>query len=107
MDPLAGVIGALVIANWSYGLMRDTGAILLDINPDRRMADNVRQVVEAAGDKVIDLHVWRLGPGHMSAVLSIATDESNHDSRFYHSTLKRFKGLSHVTVEVQPAQAMA
>jgi len=107
MDPLAGVIGALVIANWSYGLMRDTGAILLDINPDRRMADNVRQVVEAAGDKVIDLHVWRLGPGHMSAVLSIATDESNHDSRFYHSTIKRFKGLSHVTVEVQPAQAMA
>jgi len=107
MDPLAGVIGALVIANWSYGLMRDTGAILLDINPDRRMADNVRQVIEAAGDKVVDLHVWRLGPGHMSAILSVATDESNHDSRFYHSTLKRFKGLSHVTVEVQPAQAMA
>ena len=43
----------------------------------------------------------------MSAVLSVATDESNHDSRFYHLALKRFKGLSHVTVEVQPAQAMA
>ncbi|WP_028646024.1 CDF family Co(II)/Ni(II) efflux transporter DmeF [Paraburkholderia fungorum] len=107
MDPLAGVIGALVIANWSYGLMRDTGAILLDINPDRRMADNVRQVIEDTGDKVVDLHVWRLGPGHMSAVVSVATNESHRDSRFYHAVLKRFKGLSHVTVEVQPAQAVA
>jgi Co/Zn/Cd efflux system component len=107
MDPLAGVIGALVIANWSYGLMRDTGAILLDINPDRRMADNVRQVIEDSGDKVIDLHVWRLGPGHMSAVVSVATNELHRDSRFYHAVLKRFKGLSHVTVEVQPAQAAA
>lgn len=107
MDPLAGVIGALVIANWSYALMRDTGAILLGINPDRRMAENVRQVIEDAGDKVIDLHVWRLGPGHMSAVVSVATNESHRDFRFYHAVLKRFKGLSHVTVEVQPAQAVA
>jgi Co/Zn/Cd efflux system component len=63
MDPLAGVIGALVIANRSYGLMRDTGAILLDMNPDRRMAENVRNAIEDRGDKVIDLHVWRVGPG--------------------------------------------
>ncbi|MFL9914775.1 CDF family Co(II)/Ni(II) efflux transporter DmeF [Paraburkholderia fungorum] len=107
MDPLAGVIGALVIANWSYGLMLDTGAILLDINPDRRMADNVRQVIEDAGDKVIDLHVWRLGPGHMSAVVSVATNESQRNPSFYHAALKRFKGLSHVTVEVNPAHAAA
>jgi Co/Zn/Cd efflux system component len=45
MDPLAGIIGALVIANWSYGLMRDTGAILLDMNPDRRMANGVRRAI--------------------------------------------------------------
>jgi Co/Zn/Cd efflux system component len=43
MDPLAGIIGACVIASWSYGLVRDTGSILLDMNPDRRMADNRRQ----------------------------------------------------------------
>ncbi|MFL9874056.1 CDF family Co(II)/Ni(II) efflux transporter DmeF [Paraburkholderia megapolitana] len=103
MDPLAGVVGALVIANWSYGLMRDTGAILLDMNPDRRMAENVRHAIEDRGDKVVDLHVWRVGPGHMSAVLSVSTSESQRDSRFYHAVLQRFKGLSHVTVEVQPA----
>jgi len=104
MDPLAGVIGALVIANWSYGLMRDTGAILLDINPDQRIAENVRHAIEDRGDKVVDLHVWRVGPGHMSAVVSVATGESRRDSRFYHAVLGRFKGLSHVTVEVQSIQ---
>lgn len=107
MDPLAGVIGALVIANWSYGLMRDTGAILLDMNPDRRMAENVRHAIEDRGDRVVDLHVWRVGPGHMSAVVSVATSESQRDSRFYHTVLERFKGLSHVTVEVQPAPVSA
>ena len=107
MDPLAGVIGALVIANWSYGLMRDTGAILLDMNSDRRMAENVRHAIEDRGDKVVDLHVWRVGPGHMSAVVSVATGEPQRDSRFYHAVLERFKGLSHVTVEVRPSQAAA
>jgi Co/Zn/Cd efflux system component len=107
MDPLAGVIGALVIANWSYGLMRDTGAILLDMNPDRRMAESVRQAIEDRGDKVVDLHVWRVGPGHMSAVLSVATNQSQRDARFYHVVLERLKGLSHLTVEVQPSHASA
>ncbi|VVE46305.1 Zinc transporter ZitB [Pandoraea apista] len=73
MDPLAGVIGALVIANWSWGLMRDTGAILLDMNPDQRLSNEVRRLIENKGDKVVDLHVWRLGPEHMGAIVSIAT----------------------------------
>lgn len=100
MDPLAGIVGALVIANWSYGLMRDTGRILLDVSPDTRLADNVRRSIESSGDRVTDLHVWRLGPGHMSAVVSVATGDPARDSRFYHQLLKRFTSLSHVTVEV-------
>ncbi|WP_438332937.1 CDF family Co(II)/Ni(II) efflux transporter DmeF [Burkholderia pseudomallei] len=100
MDPLAGIVGALVIANWSYGLMRDTGSILLDVSPDTRLADNVRRSIESGGDRVTDLHVWRLGPGHMSAVVSVATGDPARDSRFYHQLLKRFTSLSHVTVEV-------
>lgn len=105
MDPLAGVIGALVIANWSFGLMRDTGGILLDMNTDRKMADKVRHVIEANGDKVLDLHVWRLGPGHMSALVSVATSEPQRNPAFYHAALKRFEGLSHLTVEVHPIRA--
>ena len=49
MDPLAGIVGACVIASWSYGLIRDTGAILLDMNPDRSMASKLRQAVEMRG----------------------------------------------------------
>jgi cation diffusion facilitator family transporter len=107
MDPLAGVIGALVIANWSYGLMRDTGAILLDMSPDQRMTEKVRHAIEGGGDRVLDLHMWRLGPGHMSAIVSVATNERHRDSRFYHAVLQRFKGLSHVTVEVHLANVAA
>jgi cation diffusion facilitator family transporter len=105
MDPLAGIVGALVIANWSWGLMRDTGGILLDMNPDRRMAENVRHVVEDNGDTVLDLHVWRVGPGHMSAIVSVATREAQRTPGYYHAALRRFKELSHVTVEVNAPRA--
>ena len=75
MDPAAGLCGAIVIAAWSYGLVRDTGAILLDMNPDRGMADRMRAMIEADGDRLTDLHLWRLGPGHLGAILSIATQK--------------------------------
>ena len=73
MDPLAGLIGALVIANWSFGLLRDTGSILLDRTPDPRMAEKVRTTIESEGDQVTDLHLWRLGPGHLGAIVAVAT----------------------------------
>jgi Co/Zn/Cd efflux system component len=59
MDPLAGIVGAIVIASWSWGPIRDTGAILLEMNPDRKLADRLRQAVEGEGDQVSDLRVWR------------------------------------------------
>lgn len=82
-------------------------AILLDMSPDRRVAENVRHAIEDRGDKVVDLHLWRVGPGHISAVVSVATSESQRDSRFYHAVLGRFKELSHVTVEVQVTPMVA
>jgi cation diffusion facilitator family transporter len=102
MDPLAGLIGAAVIANWSIGLLRDTGAILLDRTPDPRMAEKVRSVIEAEGDRVTDLHLWRLGPGHLGAIVSVATS-GTHQAAHYRQRLQRFADLSHVTVEVQHA----
>jgi cation diffusion facilitator family transporter len=102
MDPLAGIVGALVIANWSYGLMRDTGAILLDICPTDTIETKVRQAVEVAGDRLLDLHVWRLGPGHFGAVVSVVTEVAQRGPAFYHVILRGFKGLSHITVEVHP-----
>ncbi|MEA3196643.1 MAG: hypothetical protein QOF32_695 [Gammaproteobacteria bacterium] len=99
MDPLAGVIGALVIANWSYSLMRDTGSILLDMNPDQGMTDKVRAAIESDGDRLVDLHLWRLGPGHLGAVVSVLTSKPR-DCEYYRARLKSYKSLSHVTVEV-------
>jgi cation diffusion facilitator family transporter len=100
MDPLAGIIGACVIGSWSYGLIRDTGAILLDMNPDRRLTENLRQVLENEGDTLNDLHLWRLGPGHLGAVISIVTSKS-HGPDFYRNKLARFRSLSHLTIEVE------
>ncbi len=102
MDPLAGIAGAVVIASWSYGLIRDTGAILLDMSPDREVEQGIRRTVEADGDRLIDLHVWRLGPGHLGAIVSVITRQSR-DPRFYRERLARFRSLSHITVEVQRA----
>ena len=100
MDPLAGIVGAFVIANWSYGLIRVTGAILVDISPDEGVANKIKSMVESAGDKLVDLHVWRLGPGHLGAVVSVVSSAPTHGPAFYHSVLQRLKGLSHITVEV-------
>jgi cation diffusion facilitator family transporter len=99
MDPLAGIVGACVIASWSYGLVRDTAAILLDMNPDQAMAAKLRQTVEADGDRVADLHLWRLGPGHLGAIVSIVTAKERA-AEYYRSLLSRFPSLSHLTVEV-------
>jgi cation diffusion facilitator family transporter len=99
MDPLAGIVGAAVIASWSYGLIRDTGAILLDMIPDPQMADKVRQTLENDGDQLADLHLWRLGPGHLGAIVSIVTPQAR-DVDYYRARLARFKSLSHLTIEV-------
>jgi cation diffusion facilitator family transporter len=76
MDPLAGIIGALVIASWAFGLVRDTGAILLDMNPDRHMTESLGQAIESDGDQLADLHLWCLGPGHLGAIVSISLDKA-------------------------------
>jgi hypothetical protein len=104
MDPLAGIVGACVIAGWSYGLIRDTGAILLDMAPDRRMAATIRREIENDGDRLNDLHLWRLGPGHLGAIISVATTGS-HDIEYYKARLRRFSTLSHVTIEIHPRAA--
>jgi cation diffusion facilitator family transporter len=100
MDPLAGIIGAFVIANWALGLIRDTGGILLDMNPDRAMAEKLRSAIEADGDTLADLHLWRLGPGHLGAILCVGTDKPRN-TEYYRAKLARFRTLSHLTVEVR------
>jgi hypothetical protein len=83
----------------SYGLIRDTGSVLLDMIPDPRMAANLRQTLESDVDKLADLHLWRLGPGHLGTIISVSTRQSR-DAQFYRTRLARFKSLSHLTIGV-------
>ena len=100
MDPLAGMIGACVIASWSFGLIRDTGSILLDRIPDGRLAKDVRATIESDGSTLADLHLWRLGPGHVGAIVSVCPAE-HRSADYYRAKLARFGALSHVTIEIQ------
>jgi cation diffusion facilitator family transporter len=100
MDPVVGLVGAIVIAAWAYSLVRDTSAVLLDMNPDESMAQRMRDTIETDGDRLTDLHLWRLGPGHLGAIVSVATWRPR-GPEYYQSLLGRFRSLSHVTVQVQ------
>jgi cation diffusion facilitator family transporter len=102
MDPLAGLVGAAVICSWAYSLVRDTGGILLDMTADPRLEGAIRALVAEEGDRLADLHLWRLGPGHLGAILAVET-AGPRDARHYHARLAGFPALSHLTVEIRPA----
>ena len=99
MDALVGIVGAVVIGNWSLGLLRASGAVLLDAIPNAGLARAIRKRIEVGSDRCADLHLWRLGPGHAGVVLSIVSDDPQPPT-FYKTRLSGLAGLSHVTVEV-------
>lgn len=101
MDPIMGLIGTCVIASWSVGLLRNAGAILLDVCVDHKLAATIRSRLEVGTDLVSDLHLWRLGPGHAGMIASIVSD-CPQPPAVYKARLKDLDGLSHITIEVVP-----
>jgi cation diffusion facilitator family transporter len=101
MDPAMGIVGALVIANWSWGLLRAAGAVLLDMRPEGGLAQEIRRRLEGGDDRIADLHIWRVGPGHHAALVSLVSDRPE-PPQAYKARLAGIAGLSHLTVEVQP-----
>ena len=101
IDAFVGIVGAGVIISWGLGLMRSSGAVLLDTVPSRGLADLVRARLEVGGDRVADLHLWQLGPGHAGVIASVVT-EHPQPPQAYKSRLAGIAGLSHVTIEVHP-----
>lgn len=101
MDPLMGVVGSIVIARWSYGLLRDTSGILLDGSVPAETFDAIRETLQggASGDLVTDLHVWPLGPGKLAVIASIVSDHPR-DPDDYKKLLVDRPELVHITVEV-------
>jgi len=99
-DPAVGIIGSLVIASWAFGLIRDSGAVLLDVSVDKNLEAVIRDRLETRGDRVTDLHLWQVGPGHRAAVISVISDHPL-PSATYKRRLNGLRGLSHVTIEVE------
>ncbi|MCP4043096.1 MAG: CDF family Co(II)/Ni(II) efflux transporter DmeF, partial [Gammaproteobacteria bacterium] len=100
MDPAIGILGAVFIARWSWGLMRDTGDILLDGAVDPEKIQSIKKEIESDTDnRVSDLHVWRVGPRHLAAVISIVSHTPN-PPEYYKALLEGHRELAHVTVEV-------
>ncbi|XSC47638.1 CDF family Co(II)/Ni(II) efflux transporter DmeF [Bradyrhizobium sp. RDT10] len=99
-DPLMGVIGALVIARWSWGLINDAGRVLLDATPESEvLAADIRKALDLTEDRITDLHVWQLGPGHHAAIITIVAPSAATPSD-YKARLRHLHKLSHVTVEI-------
>ena len=100
MDPAMGIVGMLVIANWSWNLVRASGAVLLDMRPGDGLAAAIARRLETGPhDRVSDLHLWRVGPGHNAAIVSLVSDHPEPPLA-YKARLAGIDGLSHVTVEV-------
>jgi cation diffusion facilitator family transporter len=99
MDPAVGFIGAVVIASWSYNLIRSSTLVLLDEVANPRLAGRLRKQLEIGGDRVADLHLWRLGPDHTGLIVSIVTEDPR-DPDVYRTRIADVEGLSHVTIEV-------
>ncbi|HYA40370.1 MAG TPA: CDF family Co(II)/Ni(II) efflux transporter DmeF [Syntrophobacteraceae bacterium] len=100
IDPVMGIIGACVIMNWSWSLLRQAGSALLDVRPDAGMYSEIRRRLEKNGDRVADLHVWRVGPGHLAAAISIVSDRPE-PTFVYKERLAGLPGLTHSTIEIQ------
>ncbi|MCK0544738.1 CDF family Co(II)/Ni(II) efflux transporter DmeF [Pseudomonas syringae pv. aptata] len=102
LDPAMGIVGAIVIARWAWSLMGATAGVLLD-QTDDHVADEIRELVEQAGDaKITDLHVWRVGPEAHAAIVSVlGASTTNADS--IRDRLKPVHEVSHLTIEFRAA----
>ena len=99
LDPTTGILGGVVIARWSWSLMKDTGAVLLD-RTDDHVADEVREAVEGPGGvHITDLHVWKLGPEAHAAIISVAVSNPAVDTAEVRRRLAPVHELRHITIE--------
>lgn len=101
LDPLMGIVGAVLVAVWAWGLLRATGRILLDAEMDAPVVEEIRQVVAAApvAATITDLHVWQVGNGKYACILGIATADAVGPD-YFRQRLTIHQELVHVTVEV-------
>ncbi len=95
-----GIVGAVIITRWSYGLLKQTGPILLDASIEKQAKHAIAETIENDADnRVSDIHVWKVGANHYAAIISVVTG-TPRTAQHYKCLLNNFKALSHVTIEV-------
>uniref|UniRef100_UPI0032C494AE cation transporter n=1 Tax=Herbaspirillum aquaticum TaxID=568783 RepID=UPI0032C494AE len=101
LDPVMGVVGAVVIANWSYSLLRASAAVLLDVT-DAQVAARIEQALEGEPVQIEDLHVWRIGPAARAAIVSVSTGAAITEAQL-RGKLASVNELRHLTLELRQA----
>lgn len=101
MDPLMGLFGAVLILFWAFGLLRDTGSVLLDAEMDKPVVDEIREVIASSPVRaeIVDLHVWRVGRGKYACILSLATD-NEVSPEYFKQRLSVHGELAHISIEI-------
>jgi cation diffusion facilitator family transporter len=108
LDPLVGLLGAIVIARWAVQLMRQAGLVLLDVEDDPSLSDAIRKTLEDdLNAHIADLHLWRLGPGHRGLIISLISPVPCSADDIKAELRRRHSGLSHVTIEISVCQDCA
>ncbi|HEY4265573.1 MAG TPA: CDF family Co(II)/Ni(II) efflux transporter DmeF [Micropepsaceae bacterium] len=108
LDPVVGIIGAVVIASWAVQLMRQAGLVLLDVEDDPSLSEAIRRTLEDdLHARIADLHLWRLGPGHRGLIVSLVSPVPCSADDIKAELRRRHSGLSHVTIEVSVCQDCA
>lgn len=106
LDPIMGIIGAILVINWAWELLRDTGRILLDREMDHPLVAEIKNLITTAdadytkSTRIADLHLWRIGKGKFACILSLVTNDTRLTPDQIKNTLREHNDLAHVTVEI-------
>lgn len=103
MDPLMGILGAILVSRWAWGLLKETSGILLDCQAPEKSQAIVRKALENNNDRISDLHIWTIGEGLYAVNISIVTNSPQFPS-YYKQLLLKYREFAHITVEVQKCQ---
>lgn len=101
LDPVMGLVGAVLVTVWAYSLLRDTGRVLLDAEMNAPVVEEIREVIAASPIKarLSDLHVWRVGKGKYACILSLATD-NDASPEYFKEQLSIHEELVHISIEI-------
>ena len=96
-----GIVGAVLVSVWAYGLLRDSGRVLLDAEMNAPIVEEIREVIQTSSVKadISDLHVWRVGKGKYACILSLTTDEAA-EPEYFKRLLSVHEELVHITAEI-------